>query len=271
MATWRWFGLLAAHADVNARRADIDNSDTALTLAASNGYLEIVQALLAAKADVDAEVALPLNRTALILACSDHHWEVARVLVEAGANVNAMTKTGHTALIEAAYGRSLATVQALLAANANVNGNGYSGETPLIIAAERGRADLVRLLLAAKADVNAKDYDGKTALMSASAGGRLEMVQALLAAKADVNAKQLDGSTALTLALQNDHSAPKFVRETGSRRSRGHCARREDDVGERDFATLRATGRGYQRNTTRFTHPTLALVRPFNISAEVLA
>ena len=50
--------LLAAKADVNAKRADVDGNDTALTLASSNGNLEMVQALLAAIADVDAKAVL---------------------------------------------------------------------------------------------------------------------------------------------------------------------------------------------------------------------
>ena len=49
---------MAAKADVNAKRADVDGNDTALTLASSNGNLEMVQALLAAIADVDAKAVL---------------------------------------------------------------------------------------------------------------------------------------------------------------------------------------------------------------------
>jgi ankyrin repeat protein len=62
--------LLAAKADVNAKAA---NGATSLIAASQNGHLEVVQALLAAKADVNAKTAD--GGTALMLASQNGHLE----------------------------------------------------------------------------------------------------------------------------------------------------------------------------------------------------
>src|SRR5262249_48172911 len=112
--------LLAAGADVNAKGY---GGFTALIRASRRNYLEVVRALLAAKADVNA-ARNDLDRTALLEATDydvrEDHLDVVRALVEAGANANAIDGTGVTALIEAASRGRLAIVRVLLAANADV-------------------------------------------------------------------------------------------------------------------------------------------------------
>ncbi len=194
--------LVEAGANVNAMTKA---GATALTLVAGESSprsLAMVQALLAAHADVNGG---PAGRSTGVLSPSSPSYARA---------------AGYTALGLAASTGSVEVVQALLAANSwvDVNAKQRDGKTPLTIASAKGRADVVRLLLAAKADVTAADNDGKTALMFASANGHLEVVQALLAAKAEVNTKQHDGSTALMLALQNDHpEAARLLTSAGAK------------------------------------------------------
>jgi serine/threonine-protein phosphatase 6 regulatory ankyrin repeat subunit B len=94
--------LLAAEADVNAKQGAnsfdqvtvlippqnggpkwVTPSDkvTALMLASQNGHLEVIQALLAAKADVNARQRD--GSAALMLALQNNHPEVAKLLTSA--------------------------------------------------------------------------------------------------------------------------------------------------------------------------------------------
>jgi hypothetical protein len=83
--------LLAAKADVNAKAA---NGATSLIAAAQNGHLEVVRALLGAKADVNARAAI--GATALIQASQNSHLDVVRALLTAKADVNAKLANGAT-------------------------------------------------------------------------------------------------------------------------------------------------------------------------------
>jgi ankyrin repeat protein len=72
--------LLAAKADVNAQ---LSNGANALMLASQMGQLRAVHALLAAKPDVNAKAAN--GATAMTLASKYQHQEVIKILKEAGA------------------------------------------------------------------------------------------------------------------------------------------------------------------------------------------
>ncbi|KAI1404230.1 ankyrin repeat-containing domain protein [Hypoxylon fuscum] len=195
--------LLAAKADVNAA----GNGRTALQAAVKGGHLEIVERLLAAKTDVNA--AGYRDPTALQAAIEGSHLKIAERLLAAKADVNATGNyRGRTALQIAAKGGYLEIVEKFLAAKADVNAvGGYTGRTALQAAVKGGHLEIVERLLAAKADVNATGgYRGRTALQIAAGGGYLEIVEKLLAAKADVNATGgYTGRTALQAAIKGGH------------------------------------------------------------------
>ena len=69
---------------------------TALSLASQNGHFDVVQALLAAKVEVNAKSVN--GETALLLASWQRHLEVVRALLAANADVNAKAADGATAL-----------------------------------------------------------------------------------------------------------------------------------------------------------------------------
>lgn len=247
--------MLAAGVDVNSGEPPVhDESEsawearpsprsgvgTALGRAAS---VEVVQALLAAKAQVDARQFG--WSTPLIDASASGRADVIRVLLSAGADIGAKDNAGNTALMRAATNRHPEAVNVLLAADADVNARRLDGSTALMLAmhmdaAEKKnfqnrkviaalspgtefpapsleRMEVVQALLAAGADVGAAERNGNTALMLASATGHREVVRLLLAAKADVNARRRDGGTALMLALQNDDSGmAQLLRDAGA-------------------------------------------------------
>ncbi|KAI9786684.1 MAG: hypothetical protein M1839_006235 [Geoglossum umbratile] len=182
----------------------------AIVAAASGGYIDIVERLLAVGTDVDPKPRNSLDRTALQAASEGGHPEVVNRLLTAEADVNAMPASsgGYTALQAASQGGFLEVVEMLLAAKADVNAEPAisGGRTALQAASGGGHLEIVERLLAAKANANAEPakYGGRTALQAASGGGHLEIVERLLAAKSNVNAKPAsnDGCTALQAASQ---------------------------------------------------------------------
>jgi formylglycine-generating enzyme required for sulfatase activity len=186
-----------------------------LIIAAYNGDLSRIQALLAAGSNVNAQTGE--GATALMYASYSGHVDVVRALLDAKADVNAKQINGTTALMSASGNGHLDVVRALLSAKADVNAkllgtiqNGTltdlaRGLTALMLASQNGHQEVVQALLDANADVNAEASNGDTALMLASANDHPEAVRALLAKGADVNAKDKDGDTAMTRASKKGH------------------------------------------------------------------
>jgi ankyrin repeat protein len=212
--------LLAAGADVNARRTT--DRATALLLAAQEGQLEIVNDLLnwKSKGKVKTKVNLKAagGHTALMAATRGLHLEIVRALIAAGADVNAQSRESGTALslacsrdIDQATIRGgaidqschVAIARLLLGAGADPNVQNSSGWTPLIQASRDGLSDIIQDLLDAGADVNARTDYGDTALSLALSWNRPETARRLLAAGADVHAATEDGETALIAAAES--------------------------------------------------------------------
>jgi ankyrin repeat protein len=179
---------------------------TALIIASQHGHLAVVEALLAAGADKDAKTEDGFT-TALSIAIEDGHLAVVEVLLAAGADKDATTPDGCTILFIACIYGHLAVVQALLAAGASKDTKAENGGTALIIASERGYLAVVQTLLAAGAEKDAAKDNGATALFIASRNGHLAVVQALLAVGADKHTANHKGTTALLAARQNGHLA----------------------------------------------------------------
>jgi len=84
-------GALSRGVDVNTRSPA---NATALITAATHGYYEIVELLLAAQADVN--LATSRGNTALLLAVMHNHVHVAKLLHERGADMRATNVHGQT-------------------------------------------------------------------------------------------------------------------------------------------------------------------------------
>ena len=196
---------------------------TALMYASSYGHMPVIEALLAAGAEVDARSATAgeTGQTALMQAAGSHlasnRVEVVERLLAAGAGVDLQDDAGWCAIMHATTSDTgyVGPVEALLAAGANPELADPDGNTPLMVAAslgvrsivkrlaaagasragipsvrlidaaEAGRAWKVKRLIAAGADVDHRF--GTTPLTAAAGGGHTKVVQALLAAGADVN------------------------------------------------------------------------------------
>ena len=222
--------LLTAHPDLISSKDT--NGMTPLHFAAHNGSNDMVEFLLANKAEVNARD--KYGQTPLHSAARLGHKDVAELLLANKADVNATNDFGWTPLDEAAIGGHKDVAELLLANKADVRATDNQGETPLHLVAlfdpklmakvradlnaktnyvatpadfgaEGGYKDVVELLLASNADVNARDNQGATPLHPAAAMGHKEIVELLLANKADVNAKDNQGETPLHGAAAGGH------------------------------------------------------------------
>jgi ankyrin repeat protein len=175
---------------------------TALLYASRQGCLECVEALIAAKADVN--LADPEGVTPLIVAVNNFHFDIGALLLKKGANPNKWDWWGRTPLYSAVDlntiphgGRpdrisldqttSLQMIEMLLDAGANPNAQlklfppyralgpdrGADmmltiGATPLLRAAKAGDLPAVKLLLAHGANPNLPNIYGTTPIMAAA-------------------------------------------------------------------------------------------------------
>ncbi|MAA50182.1 MAG: hypothetical protein CMP83_08405 [Gammaproteobacteria bacterium] len=193
--------LLAHGANVCARRHD---GLSALTMAATRGHTQTVEALLDAKADVN--MAMRDGTTALHTATDEGHTQVVAVLIAAGAMLQARCHDGDFALLKATRSGRDDLVRMLLHAKAEVDAAVRNGQTPLVVAAYKGHDGCVEALLAAKARVDA-GWDGLTPLYQASHEGHVRCVEMLLESKANVeSAGAVYGSTSLLVASGGGHT-----------------------------------------------------------------
>lgn len=178
-----------------------------LARAAENGDLKTVEALIQAKANVNARI--PAGATILMLAVK--HPQVVKALIDAGANVNAENFKAGTALMYAVEQRIFESVNLLIAAGAMINHVSTEGVTPLLIAANAADHDMTDLLLAAGAEVDLAGPNGVTAL-SYAAGNRyenaektaqnLKTIRLLIKRGANINTIDEGGDTPLTNAAK---------------------------------------------------------------------
>lgn len=120
---------------------------TPLHLAAHFGHGDAVDALVAARADVDARSTNGEGNTALHAALAGHgDARIVSRLLAGGADVNARAAGGHRALHETAFRGNLALAELLLAHGADAAARGDDGKSALDIAEERGHAPVARRL-----------------------------------------------------------------------------------------------------------------------------
>lgn len=135
---------------VNANLAQEIDGDTPLCIAAGNGHLEIVKALL--NKGVKANLSKNNGVTPIFMAAQEGYLEVLQILLNHNADPNLTRIDGVTPFIAAAFAGKFETLKALLANISDINhGTSAPGDdncTALFLAAQCGHEDIVKLLIA---------------------------------------------------------------------------------------------------------------------------
>uniref|UniRef100_A0A0G4FMY1 Uncharacterized protein n=1 Tax=Chromera velia CCMP2878 TaxID=1169474 RepID=A0A0G4FMY1_9ALVE len=179
---------------------------TPLWIAAQQGHVQIVDALLKRGASTEAVSFQQL--TPLYIAAQMDRLPVVEALIKAGANVDARRDTHHTALHIAAEHGHIAVMQALIKAGASVEPRTLESATPLYIAAQNGRQAAVDLLLKSGADVDVSlsflkgDGSKHTPLHVACQNGHIQVVRMLLRNHANVHVSTEKQWTPLHMACR---------------------------------------------------------------------
>lgn len=139
------------------------------------------------------------------------HWtrlEIVQALLAAGADVHLKDQCGETALMMAAKGTDVGITKMLLESGAAVDERSNDGETALIMAVKYGPAEQVRFLLDRGADPNTHpaNNNNQNALFFAVNVRKdsADKVRALLEAGAKINHQGDNGYTGLHYASSND-------------------------------------------------------------------
>jgi palmitoyltransferase ZDHHC13/17 len=129
--------------------------------AARNGYLYVIQLLIAHNADPNISDDQGYNTLHLVT----HSSSIMALLyvLHQPVNVDSRDSAGHTSLMWAAYQGDALSVDLLLKHGANPNMADDAGLTPLHWAIVRGNRVCIRRLIESGADMNAKDGEGRTA------------------------------------------------------------------------------------------------------------
>jgi ankyrin repeat protein len=164
---------------------------------------------------IDPNTVDPNGEPVLVAAARAGYTATVDALLAAKANINARSAVGDTAIMTAALSGHLELVKKLRLRGADIEGTGW---TPLIYAATGGHDAVVTYLLAEGAKVNAVSPNGTSALMMAAREGRASTVKLLLARGADATHRNQNDASALTWALRgNEQDMAAVLRRAGAR------------------------------------------------------
>jgi ankyrin repeat protein len=145
-----------------------ESGQSALTLAANEGAMRVVETLLQ-HPQIDVNAPNHAGETALMLAALRGRMNVVQRLLAHGATIE---QTGWGPLHYAATGPDPQIVRLLIDKGAKIDARSPNGTTPLMMAARYGSEQSVTLLLSSHADLNVRNERGMTAADFARAASR---------------------------------------------------------------------------------------------------
>uniref|UniRef100_A0A8C5EYW5 E3 ubiquitin-protein ligase MIB2 n=1 Tax=Gouania willdenowi TaxID=441366 RepID=A0A8C5EYW5_GOUWI len=187
-------------------QVDIKNQGkTALQVAAHQGHMEVVKALLQANSSI--EVKDEDGDTALHYTAFGNQADIARFLLSKGANVNLLNNSMCTALHIAVNKGFTDVVRVLTEHSADVNLQDSYGDTPLHDAIAKDFRSIIEILIVVpNIDFTQQNHRGFNLLHHAALkGNKLATEKILARARQLVDVKKDDGFSALHLAALNNH------------------------------------------------------------------
>jgi hypothetical protein len=202
--------LLEVGADIKLHKLQDNRGKTALMWAAYKGYLDVVNALVKARADVNLKDNYDL--TALMRAAQEGHLAILQALVEAGSIIDLPDQDGDTALMRAAQqGFHLDIVQALVKAGADVNLKNKNGDTALMLAIRGDHLDVFKALLEAKPKLDLDLGDSDTVFLRVAKKAKAPFIKALVKAGADVDLNDSHTDFHSLLFIVAQHAQPLIL------------------------------------------------------------
>ncbi|GFX52347.1 ankyrin repeat domain-containing protein 17 [Trichonephila clavipes] len=181
-----------------------EDGESLLSLAASSGYYELAQLLLAMKANVEDRGLKDM--TPLMEAANAGNTDIVKLLIQHGADVNA--QTSQEKKLKGAKVKNHQDMKSQQEMHGTIPGIVCpEGNTPLMFACAAGHEDIVRILLDAGARVEDHNENGHTPLMEAASAGHVEVAKLLVERGASINTHSNEfKESALTLACYKGSS-----------------------------------------------------------------
>lgn len=175
---------------------------SSLYSASVSGDADTVRRLLGNGVDVNEVHDTSRYRTPLIVAAANGHDNIVDLLLKANANIDAELTGQGSALLHASYARHVTIVRALVAAGADFHTSQRAygtAQTPLQLACARGNTEVAELFLDSGEEINPPPPIGRqnnhtTPLYEAAKSGFPNTVAMLVLRGADVNATSHPGS-----------------------------------------------------------------------------
>jgi ankyrin repeat protein len=144
----------------------------------------------------------PNGRTALNLAAINGDVEIVDALLDNGARINQLSQDGWTSVHLAAERGNLLALQHLIAKGAKLDITIQNGDTPLHSVASTGHLEVLKYLITKGLPIDQVNISGRTPLHLAAANNQVESVKYLIDKGADLKPMDSSGKTALFIASE---------------------------------------------------------------------
>ncbi|XP_075210375.1 uncharacterized protein LOC142317714 [Lycorma delicatula] len=174
---------------------------TCLHWAASFNNIDIMETLIAARCDLEAQDKSGMRP--LMMAAWHGHLKAVRLLINCGASVLARDKKQQTLLMCAT--KNIRVVKFLLDTleNIDLEATDIEEKTALHHASQGGHLQTVTKLVQFKADTKNRDKRGRTPLHLACEQGHTSVAEFLIKHESDLEARDIEGNSPLHLAVEN--------------------------------------------------------------------
>ncbi|XP_066249299.1 uncharacterized protein [Euwallacea similis] len=200
--------LLVNICSVDINSVDNINNETALIIAALNGFKDIVELLLKAGADLTCKTKKN-GLTAFIAAVSRGHADVVIAFLKYKANlIDDSDDNGLTALHYAAHKNYNDIADILIKHKANVNLTNKTERIALHLAVQSGNITMVKRLINAGSDLHTAAEGKFSPLFLATIHGHFGIVQVLLQNGVEIEAESLNCVAAIQKMVELSRSKP---------------------------------------------------------------